>query len=279
MATVESNSPRRLIVNADDFGRSAGVNHAVIQAHREGILTTASLMVNEPGLAEAVAAARAHPRLGVGLHLTLLDGHSALSPRQIPGLVNGEGQFDTDPARAGWRYFFSPALRAQLRAEVTAQFEKFRATGLPLDHVDSHHHLHMHPVIMTFLLARAGTLGITHLRLTREPFGVHRRTGAAFSWQRASHALAHGLLAWRARPGFQRRSIRYPAAVFGLLNSGGMDEDYLARLLPVLPAGASEIYSHPSLEQGSHELRALISPRIKALVKRLGVQLIRYQDL
>ena len=270
---------RRLIVNADDFGRSTSANQAILQAHGEGILTTASLMVNEPGFAEAVALARQQPRLGVGLHLTLVDGHASLPPAQIPGLVDAQGRFPADPARAGWRYFFHRRLRAPLHAEIEAQFEKFRATGLPLDHVDSHHHLHMHPTIMGYLLGQAGRLGITHLRLTREPFRAPWRAGARFSLARSSQALAHGLLAWRARPGFRRLSIRHPDAVFGLLNDGGVDEAYLARLLPALPAGNSEVYSHPSLDQFKRELEALISPRIRALVKRLGLELIRYQDL
>jgi hopanoid biosynthesis associated protein HpnK len=279
MALRDSKRPKRLIVNADDFGKSASANQAILQAHGEGILTTASLMVNEPGFAEAVALARQQPRLGVGLHLTLVDGHASLPPGRIPGLVDAQGRFPADPARAGWRYFFHRRLHAPLHAEIEAQFEKFRATGLPLDHVDSHHHLHMHPTIMGYLLGQAGRLGITHLRLTREPFRVQWRAGARFSLARSSHALAHGLLAWRARPGLRRLSIRHPDAVFGLLNDGGVDEAYLARLLPVLPAGNSEVYSHPSLDQFKHELEALISPRIRALVKTLGLELIRYQDL
>src|ERR1041384_1807606 len=92
-------SARRLIVNADDFGRSASINQAVIRAHREGILTTASLMVNEPAFAEAVALAKVNPRLGVGLHLTLLCGHSALSAEKIPRLVNPQNQFVDCPVK------------------------------------------------------------------------------------------------------------------------------------------------------------------------------------
>ncbi|HEX9046048.1 MAG TPA: ChbG/HpnK family deacetylase, partial [Verrucomicrobiae bacterium] len=125
-------SPRRLIVNADDFGLSASVNTAVVRAHREGILTSASLMVNEPGFAEAVALARENPKLGVGLHLTLLMGHAALPPEKIPGLVNARGEFSNSPVGVGMAYFFKRRLRAQLRAEIHAQFEKFHATGLPL---------------------------------------------------------------------------------------------------------------------------------------------------
>src|SRR5206468_1495957 len=122
-------APRRLIVNADDFGRSSSINLAVIRAHREGILTTASLMVNEPSCAEAVALACDNPTLGVGLHLTFLCGHSALGPEAIPGLVNSRGEFGNNPASAGFRYFFSRSLREQLRAEMLAQFRKFRETG------------------------------------------------------------------------------------------------------------------------------------------------------
>src|SRR2546426_5458445 len=105
---------RRLIVNADDFGRSRSINAAVIRAHREGILTTASLMVNEPDFAEAVALAKENPKLGVGLHLTLLCGHSALATETIPGLVNRRGEFPNNPVGVGANYFFKRKLREQL---------------------------------------------------------------------------------------------------------------------------------------------------------------------
>src|SRR5207248_10400465 len=117
---------RRLVVNADDFGRSSSINQAVIRAHREGILTTASLMVNESGFEQAVALARECPNLGVGLHLTLLCGHSALPAEQIPGLINAKQEFSNSPAGAGSRYFFRRELREQLRAEIHAKFQKFR---------------------------------------------------------------------------------------------------------------------------------------------------------
>src|SRR5579871_6997746 len=117
---------RRLIVNADDFGRSRSINEAVIRAHREGILTTASLMVNEPSFAEAVELARQNPQLGVGLHLTLLMGHSALPQGEIPGLVNAASEFLNDPVKVGFRYFFQRGLREQLRKEIHAQFARFR---------------------------------------------------------------------------------------------------------------------------------------------------------
>ncbi len=274
-----SGDSRRLIVNADDFGRSAGVNQAILRAHREGILTTASLMVNEDGCAEAVALARDNPRLGVGLHLTLLCGRSALGPETIPGLIDAQRQFSRNPVAAGWRYFFHRQLQPQLRAEIAAQFEKFRATGLPLDHVNGHLHLHLHPRIFPLLMAEAEAWGITRLRLTWDPFGLNARLASGRWCYRLSHAFIHWRLAQRARPVLARRQIKHTGRVFGLLQDGHVDEAYVARLLPVLPAGDSELYSHPSLDQFKHELEALVSPRIRALVQELGIRLIRYQDL
>ncbi len=271
--------PRRLIVNADDFGRSASVNQAVIRAHREGILTTTSLMVNEPASAEALALARDNPALGVGLHLTLLCGHSALPPDQIPGLVNARGEFSGNPAGTGWRYFFQRSLREPLRREIHAQFQKFRAARLPLDHVNAHLHLHLHPTVFRILMADAAQLGITHLRLTFDPLRLNLRLASGRYAYRALHAAIFHPLSARARPALARLGIRHTGAVFGLLQNARVDEAYLTRLLPRLPAGDSELYSHPSLEEFKNEFDALTSPRVLEQVGQLGIRLIRYQDL
>ena len=271
--------PRRLIVNADDFGRSASINQAVIRAHREGILTTASLMVNEAAGEEAVALAREHPNLGVGLHLTLLCGHSALPGERIPGLVNASGEFTNNPASAGFRYFFQRSLREQLRREIHAQFQRFRATRLPLDHVNGHLHLHLHPTVFRILMADAAQLGIKHLRLTFDPFRLNLRLASGQLAYRALHAAIFHPLSARARPALAQRGIRPTEAVFGLLQNARVDEPYVTRLLPHLPAGDSELYSHPSLNEFRNEFDALISPTVKEQVRQQGIKLIRYQDL
>ena len=270
---------RRLIVNADDFGLSPSVNAAVIRAHREGILTTASLMVNEPGFAEAVRLAGENPRLGVGLHLTLLMGHSALPPASIPGLVNARGEFSNNPVGVGLAYFFKRGLREQLRAEIHAQFEKFHATGLPLDHVNGHLHLHLHPVVFNILMQDAGILRIRHLRLTRDCLARSRRMASGRLFYRVSHAAIYECLSSRSRRPLDSRGIKHAQITFGLLQDSQVDESYILKLLPELPAGDSELYSHPSLDKFKHEFDALISPRVKAQVEKLGLQLIRYQDL
>ncbi len=272
-------SPRRLIVNADDFGRSAAINAAVIRAHREGILSTTSLMVNEPGFDAAVVLARENPGLGVGLHLTLLCGHSALPPEKIPGLVNARQELSSNPAGAGFRYFFHRSLREQLRAEIHAQVQKFRATGLPLDHLNGHLHLHLHPTVFRILMEDAEQLGLERLRLTWDPFRLNLRLASGHLGYRALHAAIFNSLAARARPALRRRGFRHTQAVFGLLQNARVDEAYISRLLAHLPAGDSELYSHPSLDDSRHEFEALISPRVRAQIEELGIKLIRYQDL
>ncbi len=276
MASLE---PRRLIVNADDFGLSACVNAAVIRAHREGILTTASLMVNEPGFAEAVTLAKENPKLGVGLHLTLLMGHATLPAEKIPGLVNARGEFSNSPVGAGLNYFFKRSLREQLRAEIHAQFEKFHAIGLPLDHVNGHLHLHLHPVIFEILMADADELRIRHLRLTRDCFARSRRMAGGRWFYRISHAAIYEILSRRVREPLRQRGIRHAQITFGLLQDSRVDEDYILKLLPELPPGDSELYSHPSLDKFKPEFDALVSPRVREEIKKLGVELIRYQDL
>ena len=270
---------RRLIVNADDFGRSRGINDAVIQAHTGGILTTASLMVGEPAFAEAVTLARQNPRLGVGLHLTLSCGRATLPPEKIPGLVNARGEFENRPAALGWRYFFRRELREPLRREIHAQFDGFRGSGLPLDHVNGHQHLHLHPTILRILMEDADQLGIRHVRLTRDPFWLNARLASGAWGYRATHAFIYLCLSARARRAFKSRGIRHTRRVFGLLQNGRVDEAFIMRLLPSLPSGDSELYSHPSLDEFRHEFDALISPRVKELAKNGGIKLIRYQDL
>jgi len=269
----------RLIVNADDFGRSRSINEAIIRAHREGILTTASLMVNEPDCAGAVTLAKENPRLGVGLHLTLLMGHSALPPEKIPGLVNAQSEFSNDPVGVGMKYFFRRDLLGQLRAEIHAQFARFHATGLPLDHVNGHLHMHLHPAVFSILMDDAEQLGIRHLRLTREPFWNDVPLAKGRRLYRAAHAMIYFILGGLARAPLRRGKIKHTQRVYGLLQNDRMDEAYILKLLNILPPGDSELYSHPSLDKFRHEFEALVSPQVKELIRRKNIQLIRYQDL
>jgi hopanoid biosynthesis associated protein HpnK len=270
---------RRLVVNADDFGRSDSINQAVFRAHQEGILTTASLMVNEPSATAAVELARQNPRLGVGLHLALSHGRAALPPGKIPGLVNSRGEFSNAPVATGLRYFLRRGLRDQLREEIRAQFERFRATGLPLDHVNGHLHFHLHPTVFPLVLELADEFGVRRMRLTREPYWMDAPLAPGQRLYRASHAAIYLCLSAFARARLRRKYIRHTVRVFGLLQNARVNEAYLLKLLPILPPGDSELYSHPSLDEFKPELDALLSPRVKTACRELGIELIRYQDL
>lgn len=270
---------RRLIVNADDFGRSSSINHAVIRAHREGILTSASLMVNGEACDEAVALAREHRTLGVGLHLTLVCGRAASSSAEIPGLVEANGCLSDNAVATGFRYAFQRMLVPQLEREIDAQFQKFRDTNLPLDHVNGHLNMHLHPVIFAMLCRRAGEWGIGAMRVTRDLFWLSCATSRGRWAYRLSHALIFSCLSWRAARRLDQLRVRRTRHVFGLLESGRVTADYVLKLLPRIPEGDSELYSHPSLDEAKPELDALIDPRVTERIREEHIQLIRYQDL
>ncbi|MGP8235580.1 MAG: hopanoid biosynthesis-associated protein HpnK [Limisphaerales bacterium] len=270
---------RRLIVNADDFGRSSSINEAVVRAHRDGILTSASLMVNETAAGEAVRLARENPRLGVGLHLTLVRGRAALPPERIAHLAGVDGRFSENAAAAGWRYFFQAKCRSELKAEMEEHFAKFHATGLKLDHVNGHLNIHLHPVIFQILMENSERWKIQGMRLTRDSFLASARLAAGEWGYRISHAVIFGLLSNWARPRLERQGVRHTAWVFGLLQNGRVDAKYMEKLLRRLPSGDLELYSHPSLDQFKNEFDALVDPAIRKLARAQAIQLIRYQDL
>ncbi|HEY1929870.1 MAG TPA: hopanoid biosynthesis-associated protein HpnK [Caulobacteraceae bacterium] len=238
-------APRRLIVTADDFGAAPVVNEAVERAHREGILTAASLMVGAPGAADAVRRAHALPSLRVGLHLVLVEGRPVLPPDRVPLLVDADGRFRTDMAGAGARIFFLPAARRQLAAEVRAQFEAFAATGLPLDHVNAHKHFHLHPTIAGAVLREAARFGCRAARVPIEPRAVIRAVEPL-----PGHPLdaVVDTVAALCRVRFRRAGLLIPDQVFGLAWSGAMTTPRLRGLMETLPLGLSEIYLHPGLD-------------------------------
>lgn len=270
---------RRLIVNADDFGRSHEINRAVALACSQGILTSASLMVNGEAAEEAIEISRRFPRLGVGLHLVLTNGHSTLEHRQIPRLVDCQEQFLSNPVAAGWRYFFNRSLRSDLAREIGAQFQKFHRAGLFLDHLDGHLNIHLHPTVMQVLLRHARQWGIAFLRLTRDPLWLNLRLASGSYTYRLSHAFIFAWLCAWARPRLAKSGIRHTQAVFGLLQTGRVSEKYLCRLLPQLTQGDFELYCHPSIQEPEPELNALTSSRVARLIQNLNIQRVRYQDL
>ncbi len=192
----------RLIVTADDFGLHPAVNEAVELAHRDGVLRAASLMVAAPAMLDAVERARRLPGLAVGLHLVLADGVAVLPPARIPDLVDADGRFGDRMARDGVRFFFLPAVRRQLEAEIRAQFEAYAATGLPLDHVNAHKHFHLHPTVLSLILRIGRDYGLRAVRLPAEA-GAPALLRPWLALLRATHGCR------RHRP--QRSCLWHPA--------------------------------------------------------------------
>ena len=273
---------KRLVVTADDFGASPEVNDAVERAHRDGILTAASLMVAGNAAADAVALARTLPTLGVGLHVVLVDGRPVLPADRIPALVDATGKFRTDMTRAGVTIFTSPAARRQLAAEVEAQFAAFAATGLALDHVNAHKHFHLHPTIAGTILKVGRRLGMRAVRAPIEPRDLLRLVDGTDTGPRIETAWARLV---RAR--MRRAGMLVPDGVVGLAWSGAMTADRVRGILERLPDGLTEIYTHPAT--GPYpgaapgydyrgELAALVDPLAKTILTRERVVLGRFAD-
>ncbi|WP_298214589.1 hopanoid biosynthesis-associated protein HpnK [Acidocella sp.] len=231
---------REVVFSADDFGLTEAVNEAVEQAHRRGRLSQASLMVAAPAAADAVRRARDLPGLKVGLHLVLVEGDSALGHARLSHITGPDGRFSGSQARLGARYFFSPAARRELRAEIEAQFAAFAATGLALHHADAHKHFLLHPTIARMMIETGRRYGLRRLRVPAEPPGVMAALGARVGWgDRALYAWTR-LLRWQAR------GLEVPDQVFGLKWSGRMTRARIERILANLPEGRTEIYTHPA---------------------------------
>lgn len=243
------------------------VNEAIEQAHRHGILTAASLMVAPPAAADAIERARRTPSLKVGLHVVVVRGRPLLPREQIPDLVDAGGMLPRDLFPAGVRFFFRPAARAQLESEIRAQFERYRQSGLPLDHVDAHNHMHVHPTVFSTILRVGREFGMRAVRVPYEPPG--------------SIALRPWIALMRARA--RRAGLSTNDTLFGIRDSGHFTTGRVLRVLDTLPEGLSEIYFHPATSddisddplaqsyERRAELAALTSPEVREKLRERGI--------
>lgn len=280
---------RRLIITADDFGLSSGVNRAVERGWRDGLLTCASLMPGEAGFKEAVKIARRNPGLQVGLHLTLVQGRAVLPPEQIPALVNAQGNFSDNPVAAGFRYFMDRGLYCQLKREIEAQIVRVVDAGIALAHIDGHLNMHLHPTVFRILRELMPRYGICSFRLSRERLSENLRFDGERRFGKTVEAFIFGRLTDQARPELDRLGIGYAAEVKGLLNSGRMTEEYILGSLDGLRDGLTEIYLHPGMLPDAEitrrmpdyrhqdELAAITSPKVRERLQELGIQVQNYR--
>lgn len=272
--------PCTAILTADDFGISEQVNEAVEQAYRQGILTVASLMVTGAAFDDAVARTRTMPGLGVGLHLALAETPPALPPSDISDLVDQAGAFRIASLAVSLSLVTSARARRQLHAEIDAQFAAFAATGLPLDHVNAHKHMHLHPVIGAALLEVGARYGMNAVRAPLE----HR----ALLGERVRGVDVAKPFARRFQRSARAKGLRVPDRTFGLAWSGAMTPARVRGILARLPEGVSEIYLHPATGpyplsapgyRYEAELAALLDPEAREIVARRGIRLARFADL
>ncbi|HLA36928.1 MAG TPA: hopanoid biosynthesis-associated protein HpnK [Candidatus Brocadiales bacterium] len=282
---------QRLIITGDDFGLSSGVNHAIIKAHQEGILTSASLMATGRAFEEAVGLARANPGLSVGLHIVLLHGKSVLSHEKIPHLVDPDGNFPNNSFLAGTRYFFSKEAQRELREELRAQIERFLSTELRLAFLSGHLNVHVHPTVFGILIGLAQEFGIRAFRLPREGLLLNLKADRSRPFSKLFHYLTFYLLSRHCKKTLSRRGFLFTDRVYGLLQYGEMNAGYIRYLLGHLPQGVTEIYFHPCIlpcqeftrwmpdYHPTEELGVLTSSDVKGLIKTESIQLADYSVL
>ncbi len=281
----------RLIVTADDFGLSPLINSAVIQAHREGILTSASLMVNGAAFEEAVLLAKENPNLGVGIHITLVRGRATLSPNELFPLVNRKGCFSDNPFAVGLRYFVRKEARPLLQKEIEAQIQRFYSTGLTPSHIDGHLHFHMHPTILGIIVRLAEKYAIPACRVPKDRLILNLKDDTQSLGLKFLYFLIYSCLCAYAEKKLRSSRVLFPDRFFGLLASGHMIESHLLRIIENMEPGITEIGMHPALAlppelerwapryEYENELKALISPRVRESIRARNIQLTNYGSL
>lgn len=277
---IRHQSKNRVVVVADDMGKSSSVNSAIAEAHKRGILTSASIMAGGQAFEEAVIIAAECSSLSVGLHVTLCDGRAVLPPSQIPDLVDRDGNFEESPAKT-WINCTSPGVFSQIEAEVQAQFSKLSRAGICPTHVDGHHHLQMHPRIFEIVCKQASQRGVGWIRLPSEPLALvlgFRSFARGFmpfiEWVVFRMLSAYNLkTAWRY-------GINVAYRCFGLSWTGSIDEKCFIDLLDYAKGPIDEIFVHPdnSTDSGRRELEALTSTDVRNKVYSC-TDLVGYREL
>jgi hopanoid biosynthesis associated protein HpnK len=281
---------KKVIINADDFGLCRPVNEGIVKAHREGILTSTTLMTNTPGFDEAVALARQNPKLGVGVHLNIVRGRPLSLPEDIPGLLGPDGRFPAKPALILRKIATRRIAPGEIERELRAQIEKALASGLVLTHLDSEKHIHVFPPVFRIVIRLAREYGFRRVRFIRE-IRLSRHVGQAVKAAFLSACCA------RVRWEIRAAGLVCADAFYGISNSGRMNAAALRRILRRVREGSAEVMVHPGFqtpelfelesEVGRYyinrfrerELRALLDPGLRPFVRDLGLSLVDFSGI
>ena len=285
---------RRLIVNADDFGFTSGVNRAIVEAHSHGIVTSSTLMANGPAFTEAVELAKRNPRLGVGCHVVLIDGEPLLDREKIPSLTHSRRFRDSLKSFAA-RALSRRIDEEEIFAEVAAQIRKLQASAISVSHVDTHKHTHLFPRILRPVLRAARECGV---RAVRNPFGprLPMRSSKLMQrpnlWTRYAQLRILGGFAKNFRSAVAREGFVTPDGTLGIEVTGTLDETLFHAIAESIPEGTWEFVCHPGYndadlqnaktrlrESRETELRVLTLPGAREILEQKRIQLISYRDL
>jgi hopanoid biosynthesis associated protein HpnK len=284
-----------LIVNADDFGLTRGVNAGIIRAYREGILTSATLMANGPAFDDAVELARANPGLGVGVHLALLGGRAVAPRQEVTSLADRDNQLpDTlfvllTRLSSGW------IPTRQIEREFRAQINRVLDAGIVPTHLDTHKHTHTHPRVMEAMGRIANEFKIRCVRKPFEDFRIsmsNRRANGKGNTRQVMSAVAAGTTAPLFRLLVKAYGLLTPDHFFGLTVTGRLRSKGLLEIMARLPQGTSELMCHPGVcddelrqlptqlqSEREDELTALTDPNVRRAAEARGIRLIGYQEI
>jgi hopanoid biosynthesis associated protein HpnK len=283
---------RRLIVNADDFGLTSGVNRAIVEANRSGIVSSATLMANARAFCEAVEFARETPRLKIGCHVVLIDGVPICN--DVPSLTKSSGRF-----RTSLKDFAQSAIRKkissdEIQREAEAQIRKIQAAGIAVTHVDTHKHTHLVPHVLRSVIKAAKACGVRAVRNPFEPkrSRVSRIAGTKTQWMRSAGVTAFQVFAPQFRKIMREEKMLTTDGTLGITVTGQLDHKVLAGILQTLPEGTWELVCHPGycdddlkaagtrlLKSRQIELQALTSEETRKTLADCGIELISYFDL
>src|SRR6202451_700842 len=286
---------KQLILNADDFGMTRGVNEGIIRAHRDGVLTSATLMANGAEFDDAVSRAKSNPKLGVGCHLVLVGG-PAIAPREkISSLADANGTLPESLAGLVARLSAGFIRMKAIEMELRAQIEKIRAAGIEPTHLDTHKHTHAHPKVMEAVGRLAKELGITRIRKPmenlRDSWETTRHETSGRTKELIAAAAARAVTPW-----FQtiarKYGLRSPDHFLGLAMTGGLGPAALGRMIDTLSDGSTEIMLHPGIcdtdltnsgsrlqDQRETELQGLLDPGVRSALAERDIRLISYREL
>lgn len=279
----------RLIVNADDLGLTEGHNRAIVEAHMRGILTSASLLACGGAFQDAVELARRVPTLGIGVHLTLLEGRPVLPPKEVSSLVTRKGEFGLYYSVLVRSLFLRKIQMDEVYREWEAQIQKVTDTGLSVTHLDSHKHIHMHPQLLELVLLLAKKFGLGRIRLSCPPH-------VTMNIMNMKSVVLWFMALW-AGGRLKKHGMRSPDALMGLDLSGRMTVRHLLETIHNAWEGTHELMVHPAytsaaldkLAEGGYEwiyhyffeeeLAALCSTEVKKRLEDMGVDLIHFGHL